>query len=271
MLECMRAAGFDHARCRYTAFENLTANIHDPYRVIPEVLAEGPEPYVLFVHQDVLTDRGASFNNLISALDSLTLGDPDWAIVGTGGADRWNNLITCLDDPSGSYRTPGLPREVISLDENFLLFRRSRPLEMSTDLSGFHFYGTDACLHAHRKGWRAYVIEFPVTHLSRGDAKSDAFLCGRAAFAAAWRRRLLVGLLYTTCTELRISHFPWIEDLLKQEWIAWWLRKLKRPIISLPIGHQRPSPQNGSRHSSRRPLAYGEERISRPSYHRTRA
>src|SRR5947209_1890108 len=71
MLESMRAAGFDDAHCRFTAFENLTSNLHDPYRVIPKVLQDGPEPYVLFVHQDVLTDRGASFDDLIAALDRL--------------------------------------------------------------------------------------------------------------------------------------------------------------------------------------------------------
>lgn len=231
----MDAAGFTSDRCRFTAFENLTSNVHDPYRVIPAVLKEGAEPYVLFCHQDLLIDREYTFNDLMGALDLLTQEDPQWAIAGTGGADRWGNLFLCLDDPNGSHRTAGLPRQVISLDENFLLFRRSRPLELSADLNGFHFYGTDVCLQAHRKGWHAYVIEFPITHLSAGDTSSEAFRAGRATFVKAWRRRLLVGLIYTTCTELRISRFPWIEKLLKRERLAWWLRKLNRPIVALPI------------------------------------
>lgn len=234
MLESMRAAGFDTAHCRFTAFENLASNRHDPYRVISAVLKDGVEPYILFCHQDLLIDRGNTFADLMAAIDLLTQQDPRWAVAGNGGADRWGNLILCLDDPNGRHRTADLPRQVISLDENFLLFRRSRPLEASPDLSGFHFYGTDVCLQAHRRGWRAYVIEFPVTHLSAGDTSSESFRAGRSRFATAWRKRLLVGLIYTTCTELRISRFAWIEALLKQERLVWWLRKLNRPIISLP-------------------------------------
>ena len=231
----MAAAGFDNERSRFTAFENLTSNLHDPYRVIPKVLNEGDEPYVLFIHQDVLTDQGNTFDDLIAALDLLTQRDPHWAIVGNGGADRWGNLVLCLDDPNGSHRAANLPRRVISLDENFLLFRRSRPVELSPDLKGFHFYGTDVCLQAHRKGWHAYVIDFPVTHLSAGDTSSQGFLAGRSSFAATWRKRLLVGLIYTTCTELRISRFSWIENLLHRKHIAWWLRKLNWPIVNMPI------------------------------------
>lgn len=234
MLDSMRAAGFDDAHCRFTAFENISSNSHDPFKVIPETIARGPEPYVMFLHQDVLTDRGPKFDDLMTALKHLNDFDPAWAVAGTGGVDRWNNLILCLDDPTGSYKAPDLPKHVTSLDEHLLIFRRSHPVKLSHDLSGFHFYGTDACLHAHRAGYTAYVINFHVTHLSCGNAKSQAFLNGREAFAAAWRKRLLVGLIYTTCTEVRISRIPLIERLLSRDKIAWCFRKLRAPVVSVP-------------------------------------
>ena len=61
-----------------------------------------------------------------------------------------------------------MPSQVKSLDENFLLIKKSANIALSGDLSGFHLYGTDVCLIAECLGYTAYAIEFNLMHLSEG-------------------------------------------------------------------------------------------------------
>ena len=50
-----------------------------------------------------------------------------------------------------------VPGRVETLDECFILMRRSRPVVGSYDLGGFHFYGPDLCLQAELLGGSAHV------------------------------------------------------------------------------------------------------------------
>ncbi len=102
-------------------------------------------------------------------------------------------------------RTTDLPRRVISLDENLLAFSRPRFPPVTPGLTGFHWYGTDLCLNAIVAGNTAHLIDFPVTHLSPGSPASPAFEQGRRAMIDAWRPRLLVGVVRSTCDEFRVS------------------------------------------------------------------
>ena len=122
-----------------------------------------------------------------------------------------------LNEPTGQFRQDKLPRAVWSLDENLLVLRRNSGSLASDGLSGFHLYGTDACLCAGYRGREAYMFDFLLTHLSRGNPHSRAFADARAALITAWRPRLYVGVIRTLCTEMRVSHWPAVEKALSSE------------------------------------------------------
>ena len=65
------------------------------------------------------------------------------------------------------------------------------------------------------------MIDFLVTHLSAGNARSPEFAESRKRFECVWRKRLFVGLLRTTSLpELRVSRIPLVEKLLSCNRIA---------------------------------------------------
>ena len=148
MRASMAAAGFSDELCRFTLFDNSKSNQHDPYRVLRDLAGDGDEPHIMLCHQDLLFSGQSSFAALQTQLEILKRHDAVWGVAGTAGGDANGQLILHLDDPSGSWRTKDLPREVISLDENLLLLQRAHYVTPSADLSGFHLYGTDLCLRA---------------------------------------------------------------------------------------------------------------------------
>ena len=68
-----------------------------------------------------------------------------------------------------------LPLKAITVDENFMLVKNSANLSLSSDLNGFHFYGTDLCIIADLLGYNAYVIDFNLTHKSDGNADENFY------------------------------------------------------------------------------------------------
>ena len=78
-----------------------------------------------------------------------------------------------------------MPARVETLDECFILMRRSRPVLPSVDLSGFHFYGPDLCLQAELAGGSVWAIDFHLCHHGRG-SKGPSFPECRARFIAKY-------------------------------------------------------------------------------------
>jgi len=118
-------------------------------------------------------------------------------------------LALRITDPHGADRRVGsLPQRVMSLDENFIVVKRSARLGFSRDLTGFHLYGADICLLADILGHSAYVVDFHLRHLSAG-SKSVSFRAAERAFVAKWNRALRPRCVQTTCTLLAISGSRW--------------------------------------------------------------
>jgi hypothetical protein len=101
-------------------------------------------------------------------------------------------------------------------------------------LSGFHFYGTDLCLNAVREGRTAYIVGFPVTHLSSGNFDNPEFVRAKNSFEDRWRPRLFFGVIQTTCVRMTISRYRLIERLLKGRYFVGLLRRLNLCVLPLP-------------------------------------
>jgi hypothetical protein len=162
-------AGFDETRCRYSLFDNSKKNIFDPYTEFNHIRQTTVEPYIIFCHQDLLLNQGHGFEELIKCLENLDKNHPRWAIAGNAGKNKYFKMVARITDPNNTPNWNGsFPQQVYSLDENFLVIKTSAKVSCSTELEGFHFYGSDLCLNAIKEGYSCYVIDFHLTHLSGG-------------------------------------------------------------------------------------------------------
>ena len=224
MKSSLVAAGFSEDRCRYQVFDNSRSNLHDPYQTINKVMAEAAEPYVIFVHQDVLFDKGDGFHQLMDRLNALDALDPKWAIAGNAGCTAGLGPIVRINDPTGYQSYESLPEKVYSLDENFLVMKTSSNLRCSEALQGFHLYATDLCLQATRRDLSCYVIDFLITHLSAGNFTSEDFQRSTTRFIQHWNPSFSLCLVRTPCTFFYLSRSRVIRRLLFSARILNWLK-----------------------------------------------
>lgn len=221
-------AGFTDEKCRYEVFDNSLENRHDPYRTISQVLAEAREPFVIFCHQDVLLDKGAGFDHLVSQLDNLSQFDPQWAIAGNAGSAEDLAIVIKITDPNGVFDTGNLPQKVCSLDENFLVLRTDACLRCSEALHGFHLYAADLCLQAMQRSLSAYVIDFHLSHLSGGNTESTDFKQSLIRFQQHWNPAFTLCLMNTPCTMLTsftLSRSRVIRRLLRSARVLGWIKR----------------------------------------------
>ena len=69
--------------------------------------------------------------------------------------------------------------------KNFLVIKSASNIKCSATLKGFHFYGSDLCLQAIRNGYSCYVIDFHLSHLSRGTFNTSYWEI-KSAFYKNW-------------------------------------------------------------------------------------
>ncbi len=204
MIESFRRGGFTSAGTEFLFIDNTGGTQTCAYRGLNQVLAAARGTYVVMCHQDVrvLGDHAGDLERLLRELDGR---DPNWALAGNAGGVAPGELALRISDPHGSNQNTGpLPRRVMSLDENFIVVRRTARVGFSADLTGFHLYGADICLNADVAGYHSYVIDFHLAHLSPG-TKTQAFFDAEAAFCAKWNRALASRWMQTTCTLVRVS------------------------------------------------------------------
>jgi hypothetical protein len=227
-------AGFTDDVARFTLHDNSSRNTTDPYQVLRELDPAAPEPYTILCHQDVRADLGHGADQLVRVLNALTRDHPDWAIAGNAGMLPRGFAAYHLNDPAYPFRLKKLPQAVWTLDENVLVIRRDAGPVASPGLHGFHFYGADACLCAAERGRGAYVVDFLLTHLSGGNATSQAFFDCRTALVDHWRPRITVGVINTSCAHLFFSRWRWLDRFLQYRTISRTIRVLRMGRIFGP-------------------------------------
>jgi hypothetical protein len=204
MLASFEEGGFGRTDCEYLFVDNTGTQQTCAYRGLDRMLAEAQGDYVILCHQDVrIVDDGR--HELEARLADLETLDATWAVAGNAGGIAPGRLAIRISDPHGSNRYVGqLPAKVVTLDENFMVVKRSARLGFSRDLSGFHFYGADLCLVADMLGHSAYVIDFHLEHLSAG-LKGASFAGMEKAFTEKWSRAIRPRFLQTTCALISLT------------------------------------------------------------------
>ena len=71
-------------------------------------------------------------------------------------------------------------------------------------MEGFHFYGTDICLQAAKKGYRAYVIDFHVQHYGFGVLTPD-FFNRKKQFLKKYLKESPGQFIQTTCVRMYVG------------------------------------------------------------------
>ncbi len=199
-------AGFDR-----DGFVRLTDDDDDPYRAITRIGRESTARYPILCHQDVRVDLGLGAVELSAALEELEALDRGWVVAGVAGVLRSGKGLRRVSDFGGAPTIePGesLPVPVVTLDECFLVFNGRNPPRCSDGISGFHLYGSDVCLHALTSGGAGYVIDFPVTHVGRGNAtkaSAASFEAVKNRFSEIWCKHFLFCYLVTPSTALFMS------------------------------------------------------------------
>lgn len=225
------AAGFDDTNCRYTVFDNTTGNHHEPYRTFDLISRETQEPYIIFCHQDVVMNQGPGFDDLQRVIEDMNNRHPKWAVLGNAGVCERMLVVRRLTDPYGSETEADvLPKQVISIDENFMVIKTSVRLQTSPPLNGFHFYGPDICLHAMRKGYKCFVIDFHLTHLSSGNY-DDEFYRIRREFQSYWQKRFRFCYYRTVTGTMFLSKSSFLNKVFNTERITHWFSR--HPTIHL--------------------------------------
>ncbi|MEO1456103.1 MAG: hypothetical protein AAFV49_00860 [Pseudomonadota bacterium] len=212
-VEALHRAGFTPDCTTYLAVRNFGENHFDGYSGIAAFLERAEGRYLLVCHQDVRAiDTRAE---LEAKLDEI---EPDWALAGNAGSAGLGRSVRRISDPYNRDVLIGpLPHEVVSLDENLLIFNLARPITPSQALSGFHFYGTDLCIRARGMGERAWVIDWHVEHLSGGSLNAS-WAAGRRALERHYEGTLGNVVIQTPTTLLLFGIFKVFRPIRKTVW-----------------------------------------------------
>jgi Methyltransferase domain len=196
------------------AFVRLSDRDDDPYTTITRIGRASSARYPILCHQDVFTDQGAGAADLLARLRELDVQDPRWVVAGNAGVMRSGRLVRRLVDGHGGSTGEPLPLQVVTLDEDFLVFNPRNAPRCSVELKEFHLYGADVCLHALAAGGSAFVIDFPVTHLGQTHADSDretaywrVYERSRQRFTAVWNGRCQFRYVVTPSDAIFLSRF----------------------------------------------------------------
>lgn len=193
LLDTFAGLGFTPKNSEFLAADNREANQFDGYSWQKRLLAEARGRFVIFSHDDIeLVDEG--YDDLLGWTRWLDDNAPKWLVAGVAGG-VWHRpshprpaLALRMSDKFGTNRRKGkVPARVESLDECFIMMRRTRPVISSYDLQGFHFYGPDLCLQAELLGGEAHAIGFHIRHT--GEAQTGKpFRRGRSEFVRKYRQ-----------------------------------------------------------------------------------
>ena len=238
MVDSFIKAGFDEVRCEYLYIDNSVATNADAFKGLNRFLLEGQGKYIILCHQDILL-HDKVFDDLAQQIKLIDSVDSNWAILANAGGINLKHVAMHLTQNSGNRLLENiLPLKAITVDENFMVIKRSANLALSADLRGFHMYGTDICLIADILGYSSYIVDFNLTHKSDGNADASFYLL-KKQLMHKYRRALRGRFISTTITRLYLSgsksnfylfNTPVIMFLVRQYYKFFKGKKLYKPV-----------------------------------------
>ncbi len=216
-LASFREAGFVEPESEFLYIDNTATNKYDAYAGVNQFLQKARGDYIILCHQDLIMHADHR-NKLDQIIDDVTRLDSDWALLGNAGGtvpgQQAYHLTEYTGDRKHYLRRGRFPAKVYSLDENFIVVRKSANLSASHDLKGFHLYGTDLCMIAHTLGCSAYVVDFHLWHLggastrppaTSGSHATSTFDATRRNLISKYSRAFAPRFVQTTCTIFYVS------------------------------------------------------------------
>ena len=187
MVDSFVRGGFTVERADYLYIDNTASNRFDAFAGLNRIIEEARGEFIILCHQDV-TLLSDGCETLLKRLRDLQQIDPNWAVAGNAGGTGHRRYAIHITNRDGSLTKTGrFPCQVESLDENFIVLKRSAMLAFSNDLTGFHLYGTDIVLQAELRGYKGYGIDFHLHHHGAG-AMDASFFEGELAFERKYAR-----------------------------------------------------------------------------------
>jgi hypothetical protein len=155
--------------------DNSEITTFDAYQGLNIFLQKAKGKYIILCHQDIIIHDN-DYNDLVQLIDEVDKKDPKWAILSNAGGVNLKWISTHITQKSGRIiREEYAPLRVKTVDENFIVVKKSANLALSDNLNGFHLYGTDLCLIADVLGFNSYVIAFNLIHKSNGKVDKSFF------------------------------------------------------------------------------------------------
>lgn len=216
MVESAKNAGF--IDCEFLYFNNKQSNDFDGFSGINYAIKNCKSKYLIFCHQDILFNHDTK-QNLTEKINELESIDPNWAVIGNAGVTEQGKVSIKITDPHGENQTKGpFPSKVMSVDENFIIINTEKNFGCSTNLYGFHLYGLDLCQNANYLGLNSYVIDFHLSHKSKGNI-DKSFFESRSRYIIAQEKRKQSQFFFTTCTRFYVTKYKFINFILNNKFV----------------------------------------------------
>jgi hypothetical protein len=242
-LRSFRSAGFVEPECEFLYIDNTEENKYDAYSGVNKFLQVAKGDYIILCHQDLLLHKDKK-EKLDSVIDEMTDLDRDWALLGNAGGivpgKKAYHLTEYTGDDEHLLHCGTFPSKVVSLDEDFIVVKKSAGLSVSNDLSGFHMYGTDLCMVADMLGYSAYVVDFHLWHLGGASTKApvtegahvtSSFDVTKNNLIRKYQRVFSPRFMQTTCTLFYVSNSKLKNYLLNRKQVYSIQKRLYRWFI----------------------------------------
>ncbi len=232
MVQSCVTAGFNTEDCEFLYIDNSERNVTDAYAGLNRLITEAKGKYLILCHQDILLkyDNRAKLEQRIAELDIL---DNNWAILSNAGAADLKRVVYKLTVADEEFQKKGvLPCKVRSVDEHFMVMKKEANLGLSTNLKGFHLYGTDLCLQAAFRGYTAWIVDFHLYHASKG--KVDAtFYNVRTQLINKYGNALRSQAIRTTITSFFLSGSIVLATIGNTKAYLWMAKQITKLYLGL--------------------------------------
>lgn len=231
LIDSFKAAGFEDDFCEFIYVDNSKGNKCDAYEGLNKMITAARGKYIILCHQDVELkfDKIDVLEKRIQEVEAL---DPNWGIISNAGGLHLKKSIERVSHIDHEINEGPFPCKVWSVDENFMLIKKSANLSFSKNMNGFHMYGTDICIIANIIGYNAWVVDFHLFHKSNGNM-NESFYRNKKELINKYNKVLRSRYIRSTCTKVYISGSKTLSKIMNTNFMIFFAKlplKVKKRI-----------------------------------------